>query len=104
MAAISLVFFSAMQTNSLPTLFKQIRIIFAPFFVGALIGVLMGGASVLLLKILPSNYTQKQKELAFILFTLFGAFMGLVDTVRRYLAWLQFRKSQQSQGKGIGSD
>jgi NhaP-type Na+/H+ or K+/H+ antiporter len=83
-----------MQTNSPPTLFKQIKVIFAPLFVGALIGVLMGCVSVLLLKVLPSNYTQKQEELAFILFVLFGAFMGLVDTVRRYLAWLRFRKSQ----------
>lgn len=85
-------------------MFKQIWVILKPLVVGVLIGVLAGVGVVLLGRLMMSGESEKQEELAFILFTLFGAFMGLVDTVRRYLAWLQFRKSQRSQGKGIGSD
>ncbi len=93
-----------MQTSNPPSMFKQIRFILEPLFVGALLGLLAGGGVVLLLKLLPGSYSPKQETLAFVGFTMFGAFMGLVDTVRRYMAWLQFRKSQRSQEKGIGSD
>jgi hypothetical protein len=80
-------------------MFKQIRFILEPLFVGALIGVLAGGGAVLLLKLLPGTYTQRQETLAFAGFTLLFAFAGFVDTVKSFLAWLRFRKSQSNQGR-----
>lgn len=89
-----------MPTNSPPTMSKQIWFILEPLFVGALLGVLAGGGAVLLLKLLPGSYTHRQEIMAFTGFTLLSTLAGLVDTVRCFLAWLRFRKSQRS----IGSD
>jgi hypothetical protein len=104
LAAISLAVLSAVQTSNPPATFKQIRVILAPLFVGTLIGVLMGSGAVLLLKLLPSNYTHMQEILAFSGFALLGTLAGFIDTGKCFLAWLRFRKNQRSQGKSIDSD
>jgi len=83
-----------MQTSSATAVFKQIRFILAPLFVGTLIGFLAGGGAVLLLKFLPGNYTVKQQALAFAGFMLLFAFAGFIDMVKCFFARLRFRKTR----------
>jgi hypothetical protein len=90
-----------MQTSSAPAVFKQIRFILSPLFVGTLIGVLAGGGAVLLLKFLPGNYTVKQQTLAFAGFTLLFAFAGFIDMVKCLFAYLRFRKSRVHRKRAL---
>jgi hypothetical protein len=93
-----------MQTSSLPSVVKQLRFILAPLAAGAMIGVLAGLGAVVLGRLMMSGDSEKQEVLAFVGFTLLFSLAGLVETVKNFLAWQRFRKSQRDQEQNSRSD
>ncbi|MFC0253468.1 hypothetical protein [Massilia consociata] len=69
-------------------MFKKINFIAMPLLVGSAMGIVAGGAIVLLGEILSFDYSPTQKIWAFTGFVILGVLFGIVDSIHRLLTWL----------------
>lgn len=84
-----------MQINNYIKFPDIIKIILTTLLVGGLIGVLMGGVSIILMRLLFLSFTKNQELLLFFLFASLGLLMGLVEAGGRCLSWWRHTKARR---------
>ncbi|MEW6370779.1 MAG: hypothetical protein AB1584_07585 [Pseudomonadota bacterium] len=83
---------------------KKLGYLMRPLLVGVAMGIVAGGAIVLLGRVLSFDYTPTQEIWAFTGFTMLGALFGIVDSIGRLLAWSRFRRGPGNHLTNMGSD